>query len=162
MIKQYFRQAWQLIKQHKLFSAIYIAGTALGISMVMVMAILNYVKTSDISPEINRSRMMYMKSLTMIPADTVRFYNSSYGLSYKAVRLLCLPLKTPEAISVTTTSHGFASLPSDDNLINARSRYVDTGYWKMFNFSFLAGKPFSDAEFASGLFVVVISESVAK
>ena len=162
MIKQYFRQAWQLIKQHKLFSAIYIAGTALGISMVMVMAILNYVKTSDISPEINRSRMMYMKSLTMIPADTVRFYNSSYGLSYKAVRLLCLPLKTPEAISVTTTSHGFASLPSDDNLINAWSRYVDTGYWKMFNFSFLAGKPFSDAEFASGLFVVVISESVAK
>ena len=157
-----FKQAWQLIRQHKLFSAIYIAGTALGISMVMVMAILNHVKTADISPEINRSRTMYVKSLMMMPTDTARFLNSSYGLSYKAARLLCLTLKTPEAVSVTTMARGFASLPNDDNLINARNRYVDTDYWKVFNFRFLAGKPFSEADFTSGLPVVVISGSVAK
>ena len=162
MIKQYFKQAWQLIKQHKLFSAIYVAGTALGISMVMVMAILNYVKSADISPEINRSRMMYVKSLMMMPTDTTRFLNNSYGLSYKAARLLCLSLTTPEIISVTKSARDFASLPNDDNLISVRNRYVDTNYWKVFNFHFLAGKAFSEADFVSGLSVVVISESVAK
>ena len=61
MIKQYFKQAWQLIKQNRLFSSIYIAGTALGISMVMIMAILNYVKTANIYPETNRNRTMYVE-----------------------------------------------------------------------------------------------------
>ncbi len=158
-----FKQAWQLIRQHKLFSAIYIAGTALGISMVMVMAIMDYVKTADISPEINRSRMMYVKSIQMTSSDTVRFkYPNSGRLSYNAVKEFLMPLKNVETISIMTSGADLASLPGDDNLVKIKSRFVDANYWRVFNFRFLAGKPFSDADYASGLDVAVITESLAK
>jgi ABC-type antimicrobial peptide transport system, permease component len=163
MIKQYFKQAWQLVKQHQLFSGIYIAGTALGISMVMIMAILNYVKTANLSPEINRDRTMYVQSLVLTSMDTVRFKGTNSGnLSYKAAQLFFLPLKSTESVSIMTPGRNFASLPNDDNLIRIKSRFVDTNYWNVFNFRFLAGKPFSDADYESGLQVVVIAESLAK
>ncbi|MDD2264224.1 MAG: ABC transporter permease [Bacteroidales bacterium] len=163
MIKQYFKQAWQLLKQNKLFSAIYIIGTALGISMVMVMAIINYVKTADISPEINRSRMLYAKSGAMAPVDTVRFkYTNSGSLSYKAAKELFIPLKTPERVSVMMENDDFASLPTSENLLKVKNKGVDTDYWKIFQFKFVKGKPFSDADFASGLKVAVICESLAR
>ena len=163
MLKQYFKQAWQLIRQNKLFSAIYVAGTALGISMVMVLAILNYIKTANIYPETHRDRMMYAKTISMAPVDTLRFkYTNSGSLSYKAARLLFMPLKTPEKVSVMMSGSDFASLPNDDNLISIRSRYVDTAYWEIFNFRFLSGRPFSEADFRSGLQVAVITESLAK
>ena len=163
MIKQYFKQAWQLIKQHKLFSAIYVAGTALGISLVMVMAILNYVKTANIAPEINRSRLLYAKSASMSPVDTVRFkYTNSGQLSYKAAKELFMPLKTPERVSVMMENDDFASLPNNENLVKVKNKGVDTNYWKIFQFRFIKGKPFSEADFSSGLKVAVISESLAR
>lgn len=163
MLKQYFKQAWQLIRQNKLFSSIYVIGTALGISMVMVLAILNHIKTANIYPEYNRNKMMYAKTISMAPVDTARFkYTNSGNLSYKAARLLFMPLETPEKISVMMSGSNFASLPNDDNLVNVKSRYVDTAYWEIFNFRFLSGKPFSNADFRSGLQVVVITESLAK
>lgn len=163
MLKQYFKQAWQLIKQNKLFSTIYIVGTAMGISMVMIMAILNYVKTANIYPETNRNRTMYVKSLSLVPMDTLRFkYVNSGSLSYKAAKEFLMPLKTPESVSIMTTSNNFASLPNSDNLFKVRSQYVDTNYWKVFNFRFMSGKPFSEADCTSGLQVAVISESFAK
>ena len=159
----YFKQAWQLIKQHKLFSAIYIAGTALGISMVMVLAITNYVKTANIEPEVNRDRMMYAKSAAMSPVDTVRFkYTNSSQLSYKAAKEIFMPLKTPEKISVMMENSNFASLPNNENLIKVKNKGVDTNYWKIFRFQFVKGKPFSDADFSSGLKVAVVAESLAR
>lgn len=163
MLKQYFKQAWQLIKQHKLFSAIYIAGTALGISMVMVLAITQYVKTANITPEVNRDRMMYAKSASMSPVDTVRFkYTNSGHLSYKAAKEIFMPLKTPQSISVMMENENFASLPNNQHLIKVKNKGVDTNYWKIFQFQFVTGKPFSDADFSSGLKVAVISESLAR
>lgn len=163
MTHQYFKQAWQLIKQNKLYSSIYIAGTALGISMVMVLAILQYVKTANIYPEMNRDRMMYVKSIEITPVDTIRFKYKNYGTpSYKAARLIFMPLKTPEKVSVMMSGSDFASLPHDDNLITIKSRFVDTNYWDIFDFHFLSGKPFSDADFQSGIKTAVISESLSR
>ena len=36
MIKYYWKQAWELLKQHKLFSVLYITGAGLAIAMTMV------------------------------------------------------------------------------------------------------------------------------
>ena len=50
MYKQYLRQAWQLMKQNRFFSAVYIIGTGLAISMVMVMAIAYHIRTANMAP----------------------------------------------------------------------------------------------------------------
>ena len=51
MIKVYLKQAWELLKQNKLFSMLYIVGTGLAIAMTMVMA---WSITSRLLPSIRR------------------------------------------------------------------------------------------------------------
>ncbi len=163
MLKQYFKQAWHLIKQNKLFSGIYIAGTALGISMVMVMAIINHVKTANIYPETNRDRTMYVKSIIVTPKDTALQWMSSGGFSYKSSILFFMSLKTPELVSLAMDPVSkFVSLPNDNYLNKVQVRYVDNHYWNVFHFHFLSGKPFTEADFSSGIPAAVISESLAK
>ena len=40
--------------------------------------------------------------------------------------------------------------------------YSDPAFWKIYDFRFLEGKPFTDADFTSGIPRVVVSESVAR
>ena len=58
MIKQYFKQAWTMMRQNKLFTSIYVAGTGLSIAFTMVLFIIYYVKFAPIYPEYNRDRML--------------------------------------------------------------------------------------------------------
>ena len=51
MYKIYLKQAWALIRQERLFSSVYIVGTGLAISLVMVLSIVFYVKMASIYPE---------------------------------------------------------------------------------------------------------------
>ena len=50
MIKTHFKQAWNIIKQNKLFSSIYVAGTALSIALTMTIFVIYYVKIAPIYP----------------------------------------------------------------------------------------------------------------
>ena len=57
---RYFRQALALIREEKLYSAMYIAGTALAVAFVMLIAEVYYVKVADIAPEVRRSTTYYL------------------------------------------------------------------------------------------------------
>ena len=43
-IQLYIKQAWNQIRQERLYSTIYLVGTGLAISLVMVLSIVLYVK----------------------------------------------------------------------------------------------------------------------
>lgn len=165
MLKQYFKQAWQLLKENKLFSAIYIAGTALAISMVMIIAIYFYLKTGNIYPELERDRTLYVKMAQIKPKDSTDNSNSSSLLSLQTVKSCFYNLQTPEAVS--------ASLMTFDNANTVRAtltsepkdivvKYTDTAFWRVFQFTFLEGKPFTQADFDSAIKTAVISQSLAK
>jgi putative ABC transport system permease protein len=49
------RQVLAMMREEKLYSAMYIAGTALAIAFVMLIAEVYYVKVADIAPELHRS-----------------------------------------------------------------------------------------------------------
>ena len=55
------KQAWNLMKQNKLFTSIYVVGTAIAIATTMIMAIVYYVKIVPIYPEVNRNRTLVME-----------------------------------------------------------------------------------------------------
>ena len=52
----YFRQALAMMREEKLFSGIYIAGTAMALAFTMVMAVVYYIKLAPIYPELNRGQ----------------------------------------------------------------------------------------------------------
>ena len=65
MIKLYFKQAWTMMKQNKLFTSIYVAGTGLSIAFTMVLFIIYYVKFAPIYPEYNRNRTLVISSMAV-------------------------------------------------------------------------------------------------
>ncbi len=56
------KHAFALIRADKLFSTIYIAGTAVAIASAMVIAIVPNMLLADIPPESNRSRTLYLNA----------------------------------------------------------------------------------------------------
>lgn len=83
MIKVYFKQAWMLMKQNRLFSGIYILGTGLSIAMVMAVFIIMYVKFAPIYPEYNRDRMLLINNANFRPMGDTTQLHGSRGISVK-------------------------------------------------------------------------------
>lgn len=63
--KLYLKQAWELLKQNRLFSTLYIVGTALAIAMTMMMAVIYYVRLAPVYPEERRATTLYMGGLKL-------------------------------------------------------------------------------------------------
>lgn len=165
MIKVYFKQAWMLMRQNKLFSIIYIAGTGLAIATTMIMAIVYYVKIAPVYPEKNRNRTFYM--------ETVRFDHKErqqtiqYGVSWQALKELYYPLRHAAVVSAEVMS-GWGGIenyvqPTDGSgEIGVVKKMTDTAFFRIYDFRFIEGKPFSEADFRSGVHVAVISDDLAR
>ena len=65
MYKVYLKQAWALMGQNRFFTAVYIIGTGLAISMVMAIAVVYHIRTANIAPEVSRDRMGYVSTYRM-------------------------------------------------------------------------------------------------
>ena len=63
MIKVYLKQAWELLKQNKLFSMLYIVGTGLAIAMTMIMAAGVYIEKLPQSPKGKPLNTLYLCNL---------------------------------------------------------------------------------------------------
>ncbi|MBR5848830.1 MAG: ABC transporter permease, partial [Bacteroidaceae bacterium] len=61
MIRQFFRQAWTMMKQQRLFTGMYLIGTAVSIALAMTLFIIFYIKLGPIYPEYNRQRMVVIE-----------------------------------------------------------------------------------------------------
>ena len=161
MLKVYLKQAWNLIRQERLFSLIYIVGTGLSVSMVMVLSIVFYIKIANIYPETNRDRMLVAKS-GMIKHKNGS--NSSSSLSEGMVNTCFGSLKGVEAVALISRNSGECMVQPDGDPIQlpVTVKYVNTDFWKVFEFRFLNGKPFTDADQQSSIRTAVIAESLAR
>ena len=159
---QYFKQAWNLIKQEKLFSSIYIIGTGLSITIVMVLSIVFYLRVANIYPETNRDRLLVAKS-GMIK-DTNNDGMSSSSLSLNLIETCFRPVNGIEAMTAvcTTWDKYYVQPTGTKEQLPVTVKYVDPDFWKVFSFRFIKGSQFSEADFQSGIRTVVISEFMAK
>ena len=164
MYKVYLRQAMQMLRQNKFFSIIYITGTGLAITMVMVLAVLYYFQTGNIAPETNRDRMLVIqhgKILNKVEGQG----NGSSRLSYPTIKECFYSMQTPEAVTAILPigeQTEFIQPPGSDEVYNGLVMGTDVTFWKIFQFRFLAGKPYTEEEFTSGIRKAVVSESLAR
>lgn len=163
MIKMYLKQAWMLMRQNRLFTGIYVVGTGLSIALVMTMFIIFYVKFAPIYPEYNRNRMLVVKAIKRYPKGQPDNWNINGGMAYYTVSELLTGLphveKVGAGISIFWEQHQ-VSMPGASS-IPVNLSYTDGGYWEVFNFRFLYGKPFTQEETEAKLPVAVLSESLA-
>lgn len=162
MILLYFKQAWNLIKQEKLFSSIYIIGTGLSITAVMALFIVGFLKVANIYPENNRDRLL------IVTTGQEKFGkgNSNALLSHTVIETCFYPLKTAESVTAMhdnwNEEEHHIQLPGRNDNLQVAVKYIDTHFWTVFPFRFIDGNPFSEADMQSGIHTAVIAESLAK
>ncbi len=95
MLITHFKQAWQLLRQNKLFSGIYIFGTALAITSTTLFGIVYYVKIAPVYPEYNRSRQAEITSAEEREGKSM----SQSGISLLGIKDYIYKLKNATDIS---------------------------------------------------------------
>lgn len=163
MIKQYITQALAQLRQQPIISAVSIIGTALAIFLIMLVVMMQQVKTAPFAPESGRDRFLHV-SWGSIKKKNWNTGDSSNGpWAAQTLNEIYKPLESAEAVSIyyclvvaTPVSIPGKAAESVD------MRETDADYWKVFDFSFIDGKPYDQATFDAGLPVAVLSESVAR
>lgn len=162
MFGVYFKQAIEILKQTRFISIVTITGTALAIMMVMVIIVTESVKHISIAPESNRYRTMYIKNTFSNNKNSEWVMNGR--VQYDKYKNYLSDLKTPEAISAINAWENkkcMIKMSDREEHIQANVREVDGAYWKIMEFTFIGGKPFTQEDFNSGIHNAVISENLA-
>ena len=160
MFRQYFKQAIQILKENRLTSVISILGTALSIAMILVVILQFQIKLVGFRPESNRDRMLYIMGIRADSRDSET--RNSTAMSDGVVKECLYPLQTPEAVTAIASGKVIVSLSDRQLFEEYVIKYTDPGFWKVFDFRFISGKPFTEADFISGLPRVVITNTLAR
>ncbi|MBQ5662879.1 MAG: ABC transporter permease [Bacteroidaceae bacterium] len=151
MIKQFFRQAWTMMKQQRLFTSIYIAGTAASIAMAMTIFVILYIKLGPLYPEENRDRMLIFTEV-VVADDEGRGSIFNPRLKYieqlKQESKLLKKVGVREKVPFVSDFSHLCEISSDNSstTIYELPAYVDCDYWQLFNFRFVQGRPFTKEE----------------
>ena len=160
MINYYFKQAWTMIKQNKLFSFIYIMGTGLSIALVMIVSIIYYIKLMPVYPEYNRNDTVVLKKMKVIKDDN----SSSSGVSYQFLIDMVPKLKSLKHIAAIYSQDrkSVVDMPDTKESFSVVPMFVNDGFWDVFTFSFIDGYPFDAPDVKSMQKKAVISESLSR
>jgi putative ABC transport system permease protein len=90
-------------------------------------------------------------------------YSSSL-ISNQLIETCFRPMEHAEAVAAVFqpfTDKHYVQPEGSNKQMPVSVQFVNTDYWKVFNFRFLEGSPFTDADFQSGIRVAVITEALA-
>lgn len=162
MIKDYWHRVCRMVREDKLFSSIYISGTALSIAFTMVMAISYYVKLAPIYPEANRKHTLYMKHARFQEQQDEASYDAGY--SVRAVEEWFYTLKNVEVVSAerSVPQGSYVRLPDGRGELQVTAKFTDPAFFKIYSFRFIEGSPLSESDFEAGTLTAVVSDKLAR
>ncbi|MDR2084775.1 MAG: ABC transporter permease [Bacteroidales bacterium] len=164
MYKVYFKQAFQMLKQNKFISIITIVGTALAIMMVMVIIVVDQIKSNNLAPEVNRDKSWYVKYQYMKQKDGTN--TMSGWLSYDICKNYLSEVKSYDISTMFVPAE-----PDEVFIIKAKDNdkrfyepilCCDANFWKVMSYTFLEGRPFTQVEFDDGIKKVILTDKLAK
>ena len=152
------------MRQNKLFTSIYVAGTGLSIAFTMVLFIIYYVKFAPVYPEYNRDRTLVINNMAVAEKGAEKWNSCNTGASPRIAELVKgLPHLDQVGMAMMNSWVGSTVLlPNSNEQLEVIPGMVDAGFWKVFTFRFLNGKPFDEASVEAELPIAILSESLAK
>lgn len=147
-------------RHQSVISWVTLSGTMLSVFLIMIVVMMQQIQIAPFAPESNRDRLLYGRWMH-VKSDGGN--DSSASVSPTYAHQLYDSLANVEVISIVVNEpdREVASLKGKLPMM-VDKKMVDDNYWKIFNHSFMYGKPFDRAQFDAGMKVAVISESIAK
>ena len=127
----YFRQAWYNLWANRVYSAVFIAGTALSLALVMAFLTVLSSRVVNTVPETHRDRTMVIHSVECHKGGMM----FTIGPNYRFARDFLKDMPEVECWSaVYTYDATFAALENaSEELTHAYARMVDLNFWKIFD-----------------------------
>ena len=160
MIRQFFRQAWTMMKQQRLFTGMYLIGTAVSIALAMTLFIIFYIKLGPIYPEYNRQRMVVIEHTQESEKNDVCTTSRRMGISGKFADLLKREAKSIDKVALLTRNKIDVETADKSKKTEEYVANVNAEYWQVFNYRFVDGQPFTKEQMNEN--VAVISTTLAQ
>lgn len=161
----YLKQIYYEMRHHRMMTWVSISGTALSIFLVMSFLMAQNIRTVGVAPETNRSRILIGQNIHFeplnpeIPTST----GSTNGLNPKLTRRIYGSLDGVEKVSYIEawTDTPDVNVRGEES-ITITGRNVDENFWKIYDFKFIDGRPFDEAERKADSPMVIITRTTAR
>jgi putative ABC transport system permease protein len=151
----YVKLALKVLARRKFFTFISLVGISLTLVVLMVAtAILDNVYSPRV-PESRFDRALFVMSMAQVGPHATMTTNAGYGFLNRYVRTI----PDVEAVSIYSEARQTRIYLGDDR-IDTMLKRTDGAYWRICDFKFLEGRPYTDAEDASGARVAVITDKL--
>ena len=135
------------MKQQKLFTGMYIAGTAISIAMAMAVVITLYIKLGPLYPEYNRDRMLSLVWIQEYHKNDD--YSEFGGTTQRLVDAIRKESKHMDKMCIllngTPNEQIITNIKNETEAIEGAS-YVNSEFWSVFDFRFIHGHGFTPSE----------------
>ncbi len=156
---KHLHQIYYEMKHQKMMTWVSISGTALAIFLVMVFYLVDSFNTVEVAPESNRGRILVGENLEIAEENA----SASGSVNYQEASRLYHNLQGVERESFMShwmSEKDISSKEGESTTIDLHA--VDHEFWNIYNFRFIDGKPFSEADVNSGLKKIIITRSLAR
>ena len=149
-----------MMKQQRLFTGMYLIGTAVSIALAMTLFIIFYIKLGPIYPEYNRQRMVVIERTQESEKNDVCTTARAMGVSEKFCNLLKSEAKNIDKIALLTRNKIDVETADKSKKTEEYVANVNAEYWQVFNYKFVDGRAFTKEQMNEN--VAVISTTLAK
>jgi putative ABC transport system permease protein len=154
MLKSYLKLAWKVLWRRKFFTAISLFGISFTLVVLMVATALLDNMFAVHPPEVRQERTLGIFRAEM---TGVRAQWHAYP-GYKLLDRYARNLPGVERLAIVSTAGQVYSYQGGSR-VRLSIRRADAEYWRVLDFQFLEGGPFTDQDVANGSFVAVINAS---
>lgn len=154
----YLKQIWFELRERPLVTWITIGGTALSLFLLMAVYMVSRIDTLDAAPESARSRIL-AAPYTHVKLETG---DGSASMSKEFAHRIYDDLPGVETISLYAPwNQSVRASYASNEAGNYMTKRVDADFWKIFDFEFISGTPFTPSEVEAGKKEIILSESAA-
>ena len=158
MIK-YIRQVYYEMRHQKMMTWVSISCTALAVFLVMSYFMTDQLSTVEVAPESNRSRMMYGGGFEYRGPDM----SASGAMKYQMIQKIFGSLDGIEQSAISSSWDDNVSGSVNGKISQTLDlKKTDGKFWRLYDFDFISGKPYEDADMETEAKKVIITRSVAR
>ena len=152
------KQVWIDAKSAPAYTALYIGGVAFAVAFTMVTALIFYVHIAPIYPEYKRANTSYLNQVRVFWGD----HGFGSGIGKAFVEDFLEKSENCETYTLSDMTRTADIQPVGGDYFQTSAKYTDPAFFKAYAYEFVAGKPFDQADYDSGLRRAVVSDKLAK
>jgi putative ABC transport system permease protein len=157
MLTSYLKLALKVFLRRRVFTAISLFGISFTLLVLVVASAVLDHATAPVAPETRQGRTLAVYRLRMTGDGNTWQSEGGYGFFDGYER----GLPGVERMSIFSTANVVTSY-RDGARIESSLKRTDGDYWKILDFSFVEGGPFTDEDVANARLVAVINETTRK